>query len=44
MHIKVIQSIMGHKDIHTTLDIYSEVTEWKKQISVNEAFNNMKLF
>ncbi|MBQ2116284.1 MAG: site-specific integrase [Lachnospiraceae bacterium] len=44
IHIKVIQSIMGHKDIHTTLDIYSEVTDWKKQTSINEAFENMKLF
>ena len=44
VHIKVIQSIMGHKDIHTTLDIYSEVTEWKKKTSINEAFNNMNLF
>ena len=44
VHIKVIQSIMGHKDIHTTLDIYSEVTEWKKKTSIDEAFKNMKLF
>ena len=42
VHIKVIQNIMGHKDIHTTLDIYSEVTEWKKKTSINEAFMNMK--
>ena len=28
---------MGHKDIHTTLDIYSEVTEWKKKTSINAA-------
>jgi len=30
-NIKVIQTIMGHKDIQTTLDIYAEVSESKKQ-------------
>ena len=30
-NIKVIQTIMGHKDIQTTLDIYAEVSEKKKQ-------------
>lgn len=30
-NIKVIQMIMGHKDIQTTLDIYAEVSESKKQ-------------
>lgn len=30
-NIKVIQTIMGHKDIQTTLDIYAEVSEAKKQ-------------
>lgn len=28
---KVIQSVMGHSDITTTMDIYAEVTEEKKQ-------------
>ena len=36
-NIKVIQDIMGHKDIQTTLDIYAEVSESKKQ----EAFNKL---
>lgn len=44
VHIKVIQTIMGHKDIQTTMDIYAEVTEWKKKESLNEVFNEMKLF
>ena len=44
VHIKVIQTIMGHKDIQTTMDIYAEVTEWKKKASLNEIFNQMKLF
>ena len=30
-NIKVIQSVMGHKDIQTTLDIYAEVSEQKKK-------------
>ena len=35
--LKVIQSIMGHKNIETTLDIYAEATEKKKQ----ESFENL---
>lgn len=31
VNIKVIQSVMGHKDIQTTMDIYAEVTDGKKQ-------------
>ena len=30
-NVKVIQQVMGHKDIQTTLDIYAEVSETKKQ-------------
>lgn len=30
-NVKVIQSVMGHKDIQTTLDIYAEVSESKKK-------------
>lgn len=44
VNIKVIQTIMGHKDIHTTMDIYAEVTDSKKKSSINEAFTQMKLF
>lgn len=29
-NIKVIQSIMGHADIQTTMDIYAEVSQEKK--------------
>ena len=29
--MKIIQSIMGHSDVSTTLDIYAEATEEKKQ-------------
>ena len=28
-NIKLIQQVMGHKDIQTTLDIYSEISEYK---------------
>ena len=37
-NLKVIQSIMGHKDIQTTMDIYAEATEEKK----NEVIQNME--
>ena len=30
-NLKVIQSVMGHKDIQTTMDIYAEATNEKKQ-------------
>ena len=36
-NLKVIMSIMGHADISTTMDIYAEVTDQKKQ----ESFNNL---
>lgn len=36
-NLKVIQSIMGHKNIEITLDIYAEATEKKKQ----ESFENL---
>ena len=44
MNIKVIQSIMGHKDIQTTMDIYAEITGDKKKKSLEQVFNQMKLF
>ncbi len=44
VNIKVIQSIMGHKDIQTTMDIYAEVTGDKKKKSLEQVFNQMKLF
>lgn len=37
-NVKVIQSVMGHKDIQTTLDIYAEVSE-KKKLDVFEQLN-----
>lgn len=44
VNIKVIQTIMGHKDIQTTMDIYAEVTGDKNKKSLEEIFNQMKLF
>lgn len=37
-NLKVIQDIMGHADIQTTMDIYAEVSENKKL----EAFQNLE--
>ena len=39
-NVKVIQSVMGHKDIQTTLDIYAEVSEKKRQEVFKELNNN----
>lgn len=36
MNVKVIQNLMGHSDITTTMDIYSEVSESKKREAVTE--------
>ena len=38
-NLKVIQSVMGHKDIQTTMDIYAEVSERKKQ-EIFQQLNN----
>ena len=35
-NVKVIQDIMGHKNIETTLDIYAEVSEKKKKETFKE--------
>ncbi|MBQ4153250.1 MAG: tyrosine-type recombinase/integrase, partial [Oscillospiraceae bacterium] len=37
-NLKAIQSIMGHADIQTTMDVYAEATEAKKQ----ESFENLE--
>ncbi len=43
-NLKVIQSIMGHKDIQTTMDIYAEATEEKKQESFERLAATMDVF
>lgn len=42
-NVKVIQEVMGHKDIQTTLDIYAEVSEAKRQ-EVFKKLNDNNLF
>lgn len=37
-NIKVIQEIMGHADIETTMNIYAEATKEKKK----ESFSNLE--
>ena len=44
MNIKVIQSIMGHKDIQTTMDIYAEITGDKKKKSLEQVFIREKFY
>lgn len=36
-NLKVIQSVMGHKSVETTMDIYAEATNRRKQ----ESFENL---
>ena len=43
-NLKVIQSIMGHKDIQTTMDIYAEATEEKKQESFERLAEKLDVF
>ena len=43
-NIKVIQSLMGHVDIDTTMNIYAEVSESKKKESLNSLADKLLLF
>lgn len=43
-NLKVIQSIMGHANIETTMDIYAEVTETKKQESMRQLAEKLDIF
>lgn len=43
-NLKVIQSIMGHTDIKTTMDIYAEVSENKKKEALNALSDKLNLF
>ena len=40
----LIQSIMGHANIETTMDIYAEATELKKQEAIKALENNSTIF
>lgn len=41
--LKMIQEIMGHKDISTTLDIYTDLTRKKKQEAFEELQGKIKI-
>lgn len=43
-NLKVIQSIMGHVDIATTMNIYAEVSEARKKQSMEALADNLVLF
>lgn len=43
-NVKVIQAVMGHKNIETTLDIYAEVTDMKKTEAIDNLSRNLKIF
>lgn len=43
-NVKVIQEIMGHKNIETTLDIYTEVNYSKKQESLEDLSKKIDFF
>ena len=43
-NVKVIQAVMGHADISTTLNIYAEATEKAKQESFENLARNLDVF
>lgn len=43
-NLKVIQSIMGHANIETTMDIYAEVTDTKKNESIQNLAHKLDIF
>ena len=43
-NLKVIQDIMGHTDISTTMDIYAEATDVKKKEAIKALENNSDIF
>lgn len=42
-NIKVIQSIMGHTDVRTTMEIYAELSDERKKLSFESYGKNMGL-
>ena len=40
-NLKVIQTVMGHKDIQTTMDIYADCTEDKKKEVIQKIENKI---
>lgn len=43
-NVKVIQSVMGHANIQTTMDIYAEVTDAKKKETIENLSHNLEIF
>ena len=43
-NLKVIQNIMGHANIETTMDIYAEATELKKKEAIQALEDSSKIF
>ena len=42
-NLKVIQDVMGHRNIKTTMDVYNEATEVRKQMSFQSLEGKIKL-
>lgn len=43
-NIKVIQAVMGHANIETTMDIYAEVTDLKKKEAIENLSHSLDVF
>ena len=43
-NLKVIQSIMGHANIETTMDIYAEVSDQKKIDAIQKLAYKLDVF
>ena len=43
-NVKIIQAVMGHANIETTLDIYAEVTDMKKTEAIESFSRNLHIF
>lgn len=41
VNIKVVQDVLGHKDVKTTLDVYADVTKELKQKEFEELNRKM---
>ena len=43
-NVKVIQAVMGHTDIHTTMNIYAEVSENRKKVAMEDLSEKLEKF
>lgn len=43
VNVKVIQSVMGHSDYQTTMDIYTDITDEKKQLDFSKLEGKLNL-